>query len=115
MDGLEIFEYTGEGYDRTVHYGAWRVAIANFGEHCDRDKYNYLERHMLTDEVFVLLSGDAVLVTGKDHNETKMELGKIYNVKAGTWHALLMARDSKVLIVENEDTSRDNSEYHYFR
>ena len=115
MKDLEIFEYEGEGYNRTMNYGAWRVAIANFGAHFDRDRYEYLERHMLTDEVFVLLSGEATLVTGKEFLETKLETGKIYNVKKGAWHALLMERDAKVLIVENEDTSRENSEYFYFK
>ena len=115
MQGLEILEYDGVGYDRTMHFESWRVAIANFGEHFDRDRYNYLERHLLTDEVFVLLSGNADLVTGKEFCETPLVTGKIYNVKQGVWHALLMERNAKVLIVENHNTSRENSEYYYFR
>lgn len=115
MKDLEIFEYNGEGYNPTMHYDAWRVAIANSGDHFDRARYNYLERHLLTDEVFVLLSGDASLVTGKAFRETPLASGKIYNVPKGTWHALLMEPDAKVLIVENHDTTRENSEYYYFR
>ena len=42
-----------------------------------------------------------------------MEKGKIYNVKAAAWHALLLSEGSKVLIVENEDTSLENTEYIY--
>ena len=41
--------------------------------------------------------------------------GKIYNVKKASWHALSMSKDAKVLIVENDDTTRENSEYYYFR
>ena len=115
MRDLEIFEYDGEGYDPTMHYDRWRVAIANFGPHFDRDRYDYLERHLLTDEVFVLLSGRASLVAGKEFLETPLEPCKIYNVKQGAWHALLMDPDAKVLIVENHDTARENSEYYYFR
>ena len=115
MKDLEIFEYNGAGYDRTMSFEAWRVAIANFGEHFDRERYNYLERHMLTDEVFVLLSGNAILVTGKDFCETPLLPCKIYNVKKGAWHALLMEKDAKVLIVENHNTLPENSEYYYFR
>ena len=111
---LEIFEYDGEGYDPTMSFESWRVAIANFGEHFDRERYNYLERHMLTDEVFVLLSGKAVLVTGKEFCKTPMMPCKLYNVKKGAWHALLMEKDAKVLIIENHNTSRENSEYYYF-
>ena len=115
MKDIEIFEYDGEGYNRTMNYESWRVAIANFGEYFDRARYNYLERHMLTDEVFVLLSGKAVLIIGMDFIETPLVSGKIYNVKKGAWHALLMEKDAKVLIIENHNTSRENSEYYYFR
>ena len=114
MRDIEIFEYDGEGYNSTMNFESWRVAIANFGDHFDRDKYTYLERHMLTDEVFVLLTGEAILVTSKEFSETPMEQGKLYNIKKGVWHALLMNKDAKVLIVENHNTSRENSEYYYF-
>ena len=115
MNDIEIYEYDGAGYDPTVHFETWRVAIANFGEHFDRERYNYLERHLLTDEVFVLLSGKAVLVTGKEFAETPLIPYRIYNVKKGAWHALLMEKGAKLLIVENHNTSRENSEYYYFR
>ena len=115
MNGLEIFEHNGVGYDPTMNFESWRVAIANFGEHFDKDRYNYLERHMLTDEVFVLLSGQATLIIGKEFSKIPLETGKIYNVKKGAWHAMLMEEDAKVLIVENHNTARENSEYYYFR
>ena len=115
MADLEIFEYNGEGYNPTMNFESWRVAIANFGDHFDRDRYNYLEAHLLTDEVFVLLSGSARLIIGKDFSEMPLEIGKIYNVKKGVYHAMLMEKDSKVLIVENHNTGRENTEYYYFR
>lgn len=115
MDELEILEYNGEGYNRTMNFGGWRVAIANFGAPFDRERYNYLERHLLTDEVFVLLSGKATLIMGKDFKEVPLEQHKLYNVKKGAFHALLMETDAKVLIIENHDTSKENSEYYYFR
>ncbi|MBE5775791.1 MAG: hypothetical protein E7337_18035 [Clostridiales bacterium] len=115
MKDIEIFEYDGVGYDPTMHFEAWRVAIANFGEKFDRSRYSYLERHMLTDEVFVLLTGQASLITGKDFCETPLQPCKIYNVKKAVWHALLMEKDAKVLIVENHNTSSENSEIYTFR
>ena len=115
MKDIEIFEYTGVGYNRTMNYEEWRVAIANFGPNFDPESYSYLERHLKTDEVFVLLSGSGTLVTGEEFTKTPLECGKIYNVKCGAWHALLLDRDAKVLIVENHNTSRDNTEYMYFR
>jgi len=111
---LEIFEYEGDGYDPTMSFENWRVAIANFGKKFDRESYNMLERHMLTDEVFVLLKGEASLIIGKDRKEYKMEPCKIYNVKAGVWHNVLIEKGAKVLIVENHDTCDENSEEFYF-
>ena len=108
---LEIYEYTGEGYERTMNFEHWRVALANFGESFDREKFCKIERHMLTDEVFVLLMGKATLIIGEDLKQVEMKPGKIYNVKAAVWHACWMSEDAKILIVENHNTSKDNTEY----
>ena len=110
-EGLEIKEYNGEGYNRTHTYGAWRVAFLN---HADRfENTTYLERHMLTDEVFLLLGGSAELLIGDRGETVKMEPCKIYNVKAGVWHNIRVSRDAKVLVVENSETGKENSEYLY--
>lgn len=110
-EGLEIADYNGEGYDRTLVYNTWCVAFLNYADRFD--KITYLERHLLTDEVFVLLQGTAELLIGKKSETVKMEPFKIYNVKAGVWHAIRVSRDAKVLIVENSDTTKENSEYLY--
>ena len=65
---------------------------------------------MLTDEVFVLLEGKAALVVGEEKNVYQMEKFKIYNVKKAMWHGTAMSPDAKILIVENHNTSADNSE-----
>ena len=109
---VEIYEYAGDGYERTMHYGAWRVAILNYTEKFDR--ITYLERHMLTDEVFVLLSGRGKLILGEEKQEITLEAQRIYNVRCGAWHAVKVTPDAKVLIVENHNTDRENSEYMYF-
>ena len=98
-----------------MHFGEWRVAIANYADHFDKDKCNYISRHLETDEVFVLLEGEATLVTGMERSETPLEKGKIYNVKKGSWHALWLSRDGKVLIVENHNTGSENTENYYFK
>lgn len=109
MEGLEILSYTGEGYDRTLTYGAWRVAFLNYAPHFDR--ITYLERHLLTDEVFVLLDGEAQLLIGERAECVRLEPCRLYNVRAGTWHNIRVSRDARVLIVENSETGRENSEY----
>lgn len=115
MEGIEVSEHRGEGYLPLVRFGSWRVAIVNYGEPFDRAVYRYYERHLLTDEVFVLLEGEAELVAGRGAESVPLETGKLYNVRQGVWHALLLSRDAKVLIVEERETSRENTEYDYFR
>ena len=110
-NGLDIHDYTGEGYHPEVRYATWRVAIANAAERFTPEGLTYLERHMETDEVFVLLSGEATLYIGVERTPVNMEAGKIYNVRRAVWHAITISKDGKVLIVENDDTCRENSEY----
>jgi ureidoglycolate hydrolase len=83
------------------------------------DKIAYLERHNETDEAFILLDGRCTLIfcTSPDQPDAlsfcEMEKGKVYNVKMGTWHTNLLYEGSKVLIVENLNTSKENSSYFY--
>ena len=108
-DGLAVGEYNVEGYDRTLTFATWRVAILNYADRFDN--IAYLERHLMTDEVFVLLNGTAELLIGE--TGTKVQLGpcRLYNVKAGTWHNIRVSRDAKVLVIENSDTGKENTEY----
>lgn len=108
---LEIKEYSGEGYMPMVDFGEWRVALANFKPEWEEGKLTFIERHMETDEVFVLLSGTAKLYIGEEMKEYSLENGKLYNVKQGVWHQLSMSTDAKMLIVENLNTTTENSEY----
>ena len=108
-DGIEVLEYNGDGYSKVMSYDAWRVAIINYAERFEEKNLSRLERHLLTDEVFVLLEGDATLVS--DSAQYRMEKGTMYNVNAGVWHAISVSRDAKVLIVENDNTCIENTEY----
>ena len=107
---VEIHEYTGGGYKPLVDYESWRVAVLRYAEEFTAVKG--LERHLETDEVFVLLEGEATLVTEEADGlrEWKMERGKIYNVLKGVWHHIIVTPDANVLIVENRNTSAENSE-----
>ena len=109
--GLEILEYGGKGYDRTMHFGEWRVAFLNWAEKFDKGSDFPAERHLLTDEVFVLLAGSATLYIGAELAPVRLEPEKLYNVWAGVWHKVAVSRDAKLLIVENHSTGPENSEY----
>ncbi len=114
MKELEISEYRGEGYKPLISSDGWRVAIVNA---CDRFLEENLfrsERHLETDEVFVLIKGEASLFIGEGRERYGMEIGKFYNVKKGAWHSMAMKEDSIVLIVENDNTCPENTEYKPF-
>ncbi|MBR3086850.1 MAG: DUF1116 domain-containing protein [Kiritimatiellae bacterium] len=111
MEGLDIVEYGGEGYRRLVAGAKWTVATLNYASRFDRRNLCELERHILTDETFVLLAGKATLLIGRDAREIEMEPLKYYNVRAGIWHHILVSPDARVLVAENADTSRANSEF----
>jgi len=114
---LEIHDYHGEGYQPLVDYGDWRVAMLRFLEKLQPEQIDSMERHKETDEVFVLLGGQGVLILGGNQPQIEdislyvMEPGKVYNVKHQSWHSILLSRDASVLLVENKDVSPQNSEY----
>lgn len=114
---LEIRDYQGEGYQPLVDYGTWRVAILRYLADLQPERIDTMERHTGTDEVFVLLRGLGVLILGGTGAQIDgiypliMDQGKIYNVKRNAWHTILLSRDASVLLVENNDVGRHNSEY----
>ena len=114
---LEIRDHDGEGYQPLVDFGTWRVAILRFLDTLQARRQGTMERHMETDEVFVLTKGKGVLIMGGNAAQITgiypqaMEIGKIYNIKRSAWHTVLLSRDASVLIVENRDTDQHNSEY----
>ena len=113
---LEVKQYLGEGYRPCVDYGRWRVAILRHILELDISNIHFMERHLETDEVFVLLDGRCILLIGEGEEEIEkihavdMASQKIYNVKKGVFHTHTLSRDAVVLIVENKDTGLNNSE-----
>ena len=114
MNGLDVLNYEGEGYFAPYSFEGWKVAFLHHAERFTRQGISYLERHKETDEVFVLLTGQATLLMGDEATEIKMLPGQLYIVKKDTWHNIIVSEDAKVLIVENSDTGRHNTEYMSF-
>jgi hypothetical protein len=115
---LEVTEHDKEGYMPLVDYESWRVAALNFSDDLLPENIKAMQRHNETDEVFVLLSGRCILFIG-DGDETvtdifaeNMEPYKIYNVKKSVWHTHTLSRDAKLLIVENRNTTYENSPFY---
>ncbi|MFT4005443.1 MAG: hypothetical protein QM683_07305 [Lacrimispora sp.] len=112
---IEITKIQQKGYTPLVDYQTWRVAVLR---HCDDVRVESLvsmQRHLETDEVFVLLEGNCVLVSGGNGDRTgevecvKMVKNQLYNVKKGVWHTHALDEEGSVLIIENQDTGDKNS------
>ncbi len=114
-DLLDIQSYTGEGYQPLVDYQSWRVAILRYIDELRVEHIDNMQRHNETDEVFVLLNGRCILFIGAgDEQVTEiyaedLEPCKLYNVRRGVWHNHTLEPDATVLVVENRDTTYDNS------
>lgn len=104
---LEVYDWAGEGFAPLVFTEGWQAALLNWEPLFDRRNLDEIERHNKTDEVFVLLRGQALLFTRPADGAlqaVEMKAGTIYNVPAGVWHNLVATRDVSFLIVENRDT-----------
>ena len=108
---IEVKEYRGEGFLPLVDFEAWRVAFLRCNE-----RFSALttrERHLATDEVFVLLTGQATLYAWDENDAMQaleMEGCKVYNVPKGVWHHIVASPDATVLVVENSNTVKENTE-----
>jgi len=112
---LEIHQSNRPGFQPVLGFPSWRVGFLNFASNLVPDRITELQRHDESDDLFILLSGDCVLIMGEGEESVshlfvqKMEPEKIYDIKRGVWHSHVLSEDAKVLIVENENTSPLNS------
>lgn len=112
---IEITDFPKTDYEPLVDYQGWRVAVLAYCENTTLEKIKTVQKHNETDEVFVLIRGNCTLITagnGETPGEIsteKMEPYKTYNMKKGYWHNHILDEEGIVVIVENQDTSDDNS------
>lgn len=115
---LHVSAHSGKGYRPLVDFGAWRVAVLNYSDDLRPEKIDAMQRHDETDEVFVLLGGRCVLFVGEDDggavsaiHAQPMRPQMLYTVKRAVWHTHTLSPDAMVLVVENRDTTYDNSPF----
>lgn len=115
MNGIERTKIQHQGYLPLIDYETWRVAVLSYCLDVRLDQLVTMQRHLETDEVFVLLEGNCVLFSGGNGERpeeiqwVKMEKNQLYNVKKGVWHTHTLDEEGSVLIIENQDTTDDNS------
>ena len=109
-------EYTGRGMQRVYENDQWTVGIKNWKPENDITGISNIERHNLTDELFVLVSGSCTLVSAEEtegglvFSATKMEKGKLYTIPATLWHNTVTVPDTKMILIEDPTTSNANSD-----
>ncbi len=114
---LEVRQHAGPGYRPLVDFAAWRVAVLNFADDLRLENITRLQRHHETAEVFVLLAGRCLHFLGEGGERitrlhaVNLEPHRLYNVRRGVWHHHTLSRDAQVLVVENRDTTFDNSPF----
>lgn len=101
----------GSGFDTLHTFEGWKVAFITHAEQYGELKI--VKRHTQTDEVFVLVKGETILYTAYGDEplvQTKMEKEKLYVVKQNTWHHLKVSEDALLIVVENSDTTKENTQ-----
>lgn len=115
MEGLEIIGFPKEDYMPLKDYESWRVAVLKYCKNTELDQINWMQKHMETDEVFVLLDGHCKLIVAgnglepEEFRAIEMKPHKLYNIKKGNWHNHILDQLGEVLIIENQNTTDDNS------
>ena len=103
---IEKHSYLCEDFKVAMSYEGWKIGLLRYSDRFS--KFDRLERHMLTDEAFILLSGKAVLYT--DSEEIEMLPCIVYNVPKAEWHHIVVSPDATVMVVENSSTSDENTQ-----
>ena len=110
------YEFNGEGMQRVFENEKWTVGIKNWKPANDVTGIDCLERHNKTDELFVLVEGACTLVYanetegGLEFGAVKMEKDKVYNIPATLWHNTITCKDTKMILIEDSNTSMENSD-----
>ena len=114
-NSLQVSSFNGEGYLPLIDFQSWRVAELRYIDELEPEKIDNMQKHNETDEVFVVLEGDFTLFLGGQGDTIgeiqaiKLEPLKLYNVKKGTFHTHTPDKNCTCLIIENKDTTDDNS------
>lgn len=109
---MEIIKNENKAWEIGAQFEGWLVGLLSYGDKFSR--FFMLERHNQTKEAFILVNGTATLyVADKDINVTEyeMEKGSVYTVDKGEWHHIVVSEDALVVVVENSNTTSENSDY----
>lgn len=114
---MERIKIKGEGFTVLKDYSDWRIAVITYEyEKNSLEGFQNFGRHNETDEAFILLKGSAKMLLGGNQNKIgeltieKLKPEEVFVVNKGEWHAILVEKETEVLVVENRNTDRSNTD-----
>ena len=116
MQKIQEYTYEGKGLTRVFENEKWMVGIKNWKPENDITGITCLERHNITDELFILLAGRCTLLyanvteSGLVIEKVEMEPMKVYNIPTGLWHNTVTRKDTKLALIEDSSTGAANSD-----
>lgn len=114
---VEIGAYFGDGYRPVLDFHGWRVAMLRYVADLDASQFQRVERHLQTNEVFILTAGAADLIVCEGDRAPgaahvfPMRPNVACNIQQAVWHQIVMTSDAHVILFERTDTTVANSEY----
>ena len=103
-----------KGFEPIFHTPNFKCAFITLSPQYAFGEIKEMKRHNDSDEVFVLLSGSAVLLTREEgsteYTKTPLEYQTAYNVQQGTWHYLAVSEDALVFVAESGTMKKENTE-----
>ena len=116
MQKIQEYTYEGKGLTRVFENEKWMVGIKNWKPENDITGLTCLERHNITDELFILLAGRGTLLYANETenglviDKVEMEPMKVYNIPTGLWHNTVTQPGVKLILVEDSACSGANSD-----
>lgn len=105
---------TKEGFETIFLNSSFKCAFITASEQYAYGKVRQLKRHNDSDEVFVLLTGSAVLLTrdetSNNYQITNLAPKTAYNVLKSTWHYLAVSSDAVLFVAESGSMLIENTQ-----
>lgn len=119
MNKILTYEHTKSGYNPYLIDKDWQVAQLNYEPGQGYHDLKKVDKHLKTDEAFILKCGIALLIAAEVHENNvdfevvKMIPGILYNIPKGVWHNIVLSEDAEVFIIENSYTHESDFEFYY--
>ena len=117
MTLIEKYIHEDVGYNPIFIRDGWQVAKLNPLPGHGLDEIDKIEVHNDTDEIFVLISGTAILIGAEIDTDNisfetvTMKPGIIYNIPKKGWHNIAMKEGTEIIIVEKDNTHLKDCRY----